>query len=274
MIARISPVKDRFFRFPEGGRVFHRLFIITRQEGIIEVEYHLRTFQNGLIDLQPELGEGIALLHGIAVIIVCQKEAVFQKTRLPCRGLVFHLSVGVQKGLQPVKVLVQLSAAQGEIVPEDPVLLTLPGQGLHGGPQKALLGLPASGKDRHIVCGGIIEAIALPVQGRIRALSRHGLVEDLLLLGKDGGIRQDPPEDGKAALLGFPALFKAAFCQVQAGQADHLLVRSQKPFYGLLQGPVLLHFQKVDDMVPGVLVLQTQVPLQGPVIRPGQRQAL
>ena len=275
VIARICPEKDRLFRFLESGRIFHGGSVIAPLQGKIKVEYDFGLFQDGLVDLLPELREGIALFQGILVVVAGQEETVLQKLLFSSRRGILQLSVVFYEGPDFVQVLVHLPGAQGKIGPEDLFvpLVSLACQKIQGRPQKALL-YPFLFRAGHIVRGRVVEAVSFQVQGPSAAASRSRLIEDLLLVREDRRIRQDFQKKAAAPFLCQGVSLHAALDHIEARQADHFLAGGQKPFHGLLQGLFPLHLQKVNDMVPGVFVFQAQMPLQLQIVLFGQGKAL
>ena len=126
IVPRISLPEDRLLRLPVGLHIFHVFLGKSVPDREIQVEEHLRILNDRLVDLDPELREGVARLDRPAVVIVDQVQPVLQELPVPVHAGVLELAVFDHERPDPVKILIHLLRPQAEEVAQDLRVLILP----------------------------------------------------------------------------------------------------------------------------------------------------
>ena len=126
MISRVSLAKDRLLRLQVRIDVLDIRLVISAEHREVQVEQDLGILNDRLVDLYPELGEGIARLYGAAVVVVYKIQTVLQQLLVAVHAGVLEFSVFRDEGFDLVKILIHLLGAQTEEVFEEHLRLAHP----------------------------------------------------------------------------------------------------------------------------------------------------
>ena len=202
VVTRPGSAKDLLFGLPICLDILQVCLVKAIPDGKIQVEKYPGIPDDRFVHLHPELREGIARLNGTAVFIVDHVQAVLQQVPVTvCVGILQPAMI-LHKNPDPVKITVQLLCGQIKIFLQQHLLCR---------------------QDRFILRPGIIETVAFRVQNTAGSAGLGDLsVQDFLLIGELGIIRQDLIKNSCACFCVFFTLLTAPLEHIQPCKA-HLL---------------------------------------------------
>ena len=218
MVARIGLSEDRLLRLEVRRDVLYIRLIIAASRRVIQVEEDFGLLDDRLVDFDPQLREGISGLDPAAVIVAGHIQAVLQQLFLAVYTGVLEFSVRHDKGSDRVKISIELTRTQTEIVSKNLRGLIFRGRAAHNLLEELSKesSLPALRtfcflKSRHIVRRRVIQAVPFLVQDTSGAFAPRDLrVEDLLLIRQAFVAWNNFEKDGSARFFAGVALFAPA----------------------------------------------------------------